>query len=141
MITIFSVINALLLLSISLLHFYWMFGGTWGIEVVVPRKTTGESVMSPKRFATFFVVVALLLISALFLIYSGIAKVSFPSDIVTYGVLLAGMIFMLRAIGEFRYVGFTKKVTNSKFAQLDTRFYSPLCLYLGASSLAIYFLS
>ena len=36
-----------------------------------------------------------------------------------------------RAIGEFRYVGFFKRVRGSRFAKLDTVVYSPLCLLLA----------
>jgi hypothetical protein len=36
-----------------------------------------------------------------------------------------------RAIGEFKYLGFFKRVTGSKFARLDTLLYSPLCLLLA----------
>ena len=36
-----------------------------------------------------------------------------------------------RAIGEFRYVGFFKRVVGSRFATLDTFVYSPLCLALA----------
>jgi hypothetical protein len=39
---------------------------------------------------------------------------------------------LLRAVGEFRYVGLFKRVRGTKFAVLDTFVYSPLCLLLGA---------
>jgi hypothetical protein len=37
----------------------------------------------------------------------------------------------LRAIGDFRYVGFFKRIRDSKFARLDTLAYSPLCAALA----------
>ena len=37
----------------------------------------------------------------------------------------------LRAIGDFRYVGFFKRVRDSSFARLDTLAYSPLCAGLA----------
>ena len=36
-----------------------------------------------------------------------------------------------RAIGDFKYVGFFKRVRGSKFARMDTLVYSPLCLLLA----------
>lgn len=36
-----------------------------------------------------------------------------------------------RAIGEFRHVGFFKRVRGTRFARLDTIFCSPLCLALA----------
>ena len=38
--------------------------------------------------------------------------------------------FALRAIGEFKYVGFFKSVKGPGFAWYDTRIYSPLCVLL-----------
>ncbi|WP_307347298.1 DUF3995 domain-containing protein [Metabacillus malikii] len=40
-------------------------------------------------------------------------------------------IFFLRAIGDFKYLGFTKKIKNTNFSKYDTALYTPLCLYLG----------
>jgi hypothetical protein len=38
---------------------------------------------------------------------------------------------LARAVGEFRYVGFFKRVRGSRFARLDTLIYSPVCLLLA----------
>ena len=35
-------------------------------------------------------------------------------------------------MGDFRTVGFFKKVRATRFAQLDSRIYSPLCAVLSA---------
>jgi hypothetical protein len=42
-------------------------------------------------------------------------------------------VLALRAIGEFRYVGLFKRVRESRFAALDTRVYTPLCVALAAA--------
>jgi hypothetical protein len=42
-----------------------------------------------------------------------------------------------RAVGEFKYVGFFKRVRGSKFARLDTLVYSPLCLLLAIGVAAV----
>jgi hypothetical protein len=44
---------------------------------------------------------------------------------------LIAAVFALRAIGDFRYVGFFKRIRDSKFARLDTLAYSPLCAALA----------
>jgi hypothetical protein len=36
-----------------------------------------------------------------------------------------------RAVGDFRLVGFFKRVKGSVFARMDSRVYSPLCVLLG----------
>lgn len=38
---------------------------------------------------------------------------------------------LARAIGEFKYLGFFKRVHGSRFARLDSLVYSPLCLLLA----------
>ena len=57
----------------------------------------------------------------------------FPSDhiFVRIAAWLIAAVFALRAIGDFRYVGFFKRVRGSKFARLDTLAYSPLCTALA----------
>jgi Protein of unknown function (DUF3995) len=48
-------------------------------------------------------------------------------------VLCAGLALglLLRAVGDFRYVGFFKSVRDSRFATMDTWCYSPVCLALS----------
>jgi Protein of unknown function (DUF3995) len=58
-----------------------------------------------------------------------------------FGIYAIGAIFLLRALGDFKYVGFFKSIKNTEFGRLDTQFYAPLCLYLGISSLIIKFLA
>ncbi|KAF1023592.1 MAG: hypothetical protein GAK37_03237 [Pseudomonas sp.] len=47
------------------------------------------------------------------------------------------LILFARAIGDSELVGFFKKVGGSRFARLDTFFYSPLCMALGAGLLVV----
>jgi catechol 2,3-dioxygenase-like lactoylglutathione lyase family enzyme len=44
-------------------------------------------------------------------------------------------VFLLRAVGDFRLVGFFKRVRGTPFARWDTRLFSPLCVALGLASL------
>jgi hypothetical protein len=41
------------------------------------------------------------------------------------------LVLLLRAVGDFRLVGFFKRIRGSRFAYLDTAIYSPLCLMLA----------
>jgi hypothetical protein len=45
-------------------------------------------------------------------------------------IAMAGA-FGLRAVGEFRLVGFFKRVKGTRFARMDTLVYSPLCALLS----------
>ena len=38
---------------------------------------------------------------------------------------------LARAIGEFKYVGFFKRIRGSRFATLDSFVFSPICLLLA----------
>ena len=40
-------------------------------------------------------------------------------------------IFIIRAIGDFRYLGFFKEVKSTEFGTMDTWLYSPLCLMIS----------
>jgi hypothetical protein len=43
----------------------------------------------------------------------------------------------LRAIGDFNYVGFFKKIKHTKFGKNDTKYFSPLCLTIGVLTIIL----
>jgi hypothetical protein len=49
-------------------------------------------------------------------------------------------VLLIRAIGDFRYAGLTKRINDTSFARKDTRFYTPFCLALAALSVILQFL-
>lgn len=132
MVYFLGVICVLILFFISLIHIYWAFGGTLWVDAVIPTKTADEKAMNPPKFLTFLVA---LLLGCFALIYvEKLALFSFsyfPDWIKNYGIHFVASIFILRAIGEFNYVGFFKKVTTTQFAKNDAKYFSPLCLFLG----------
>lgn len=77
------------------------------------------------------VAVALLAMGILVLLKCGNFNVRLPSWIDNYGLWCISAVFIARAIGEFKYVGFFRKVRHTKFAKNDQRLYSPLCLAIG----------
>ena len=129
-------INFVLLLVISTVHLYWALGGQWGLQVAVPEQNS-KRVIKPGRLLTLLVA-ALFGSMALYYLYKiGLLPVALPfvpAWLDQYGLWLLAGIFQLRAIGDFRYVGFTKKVYATRFADLDTQFYSPLCLVLSLNT-------
>lgn len=46
-------------------------------------------------------------------------------------MLVLALVFLGRAIGDFRLLGFFKRVHGTAFARLDTLVFSPLCLLLA----------
>jgi len=116
--------------SISALHFYWTFGGQFGFKSAGPI-LEGEKKFEPGRGITF--IVALLLGCLAFLAYQLTWPYQIFSKIIPYAGYLTSIVFIVRAVGDFNYLGFFKKIYNSNFATLDTRVFSPLCLLLGIS--------
>ena len=68
----------------------------------------------------------------------GILVDPFGPPIVRVLTFCLGVVFLARSLGDFRLVGFFKRVKGSPFARLDTWVYTPLCLLLG---LAIVFVA
>lgn len=122
------------LLLLSGLHFYWAAGGSWGKKVMVPQRGT-EPLFRPTSGAT--AAVGVLLAAAAMLIAARLR--SWGAEAVNGPLLWAnwalGIVFVLRAIGDFRWAGFFKRVRGTPFATLDSWMYSPLCLLLGLGCL------
>lgn len=115
----------------ALLHFYWAAGGGAGKTAAVPH--VGETpLFVPSKLSTIAVGVVLLGMGAMVLWRVNAISLPFPRVWSTVGTSLIATAFTLRAVGEFKYVGFFKRVRGTQFARLDTRFYSPLCLGVAA---------
>ena len=80
---------------------------------------------------TLLVALGLLLMAGMILWRAGEIRLSLPFDIARYSVPLMAALFLARAIGDFRYVGWSKRVRGTRFARLDDMFYAPLCLTLA----------
>ena len=141
MISFLGVLSSLVLIFLGGIHFYWAVGGSWGIGAVLPTDENGNRKLNPKWFDSIIVGLALSFMSILYAIKSGILTATFlPNWLLKYGLFVVSVIFLLRAIGDFRYVGFFKKIKITAFAQNDTKYFSPLCLFLGVVGLLIAFL-
>jgi hypothetical protein len=134
---VISIIIFLILLSLSCLHFYWAFGGKKGKENAIPVNINNEKIMNPTIISTLFVGIILLLFGLMNIIKTKIIDVALPEIIENYCLWVIAILFLLRAIGEFKYIGFFKKIKNTKFSIMDTKVYSPLCLFIGISEVLI----
>jgi protein-S-isoprenylcysteine O-methyltransferase Ste14 len=137
MTTIIAMILFLIFLFISIIHFYWAFGGSWGSDSVLPTKENKEKVLNPSALPTVIVALGVLGFGLIVLIKSGLLEFSLPSWINQYGLWIIAGIFILRAIGDFNYVGFFKKIKETKFGKNDTKYFSPLCLLIGILALIL----
>ena len=118
------------LLSISGLHVYWARGGKRFATNAVPSRR-GKPTMEPGLTATY-AVAGLLGTAAFATLLSTVRIGGRLPRILAAG---AGLVVLLRAMGDFRLIGFFKKERSTDFAKLDTRIYSPLCLLLGLALL------
>lgn len=132
MTTVIAIILFLIFLSISLIHFYWAFGGKWGIDSVLPSKEVNDTKeLHPTILPTLIVAFGLFGFGIFILVMSGLITFEIPQWLSKYGLWIIASIFTLRAIGDFNYVGFFKKIKQTKFGKNDTKYYSPLCLMIG----------
>jgi len=128
--------NALIFGLIALLHVYWAFGGSWAATDALPQlPAANKPVFRPGRLITLVVAVALL-VGLLLNVYHWLPdKLLLTTAGHRYGLLLIGLLFGLRTLGDFKYVGLTKRVRNTPFARYDTSLYTPLCGVLALSHL------
>ncbi|MFC5046186.1 DUF3995 domain-containing protein [Aquimarina hainanensis] len=138
--TILSLLLCVIFTILSFFHFYWLFGGVWGVHKVIPTKDPQVPPLSVPKFGTLVVAITLLLFGILYLLKTGFIQIEIPHWL-TYTYYAIPFIFILRAIGEFRYVGFFKKIKNTEFAQVDSLIFAPLCLWIGGTAYIVLLLS
>lgn len=122
-----------ILMGLSGMHVYWAAGGTAGKAAAIPS-LDGRPVLKPTPVVTAAVAFGLAAMAAWLGVSIGWPGLpAFPAVdvLVQTGVWLMAAVFALRAVGDFHYAGFFKSVRDSRFARLDTMFYSPLCVCLA----------
>jgi TolB protein len=119
-------------MALGLLHVYWALGGGRGKLSAVPE-ISGRPAFRPSASATISVAVALF--AAAFIVAASAGWVHIPISKRVLSVPMFGMafVFFARAVGEFRLIGFFKRVRGTAFARRDSFLYSPLCLLLAAA--------
>ena len=112
-------------------HVYWAFGGRIAKAAAIPE-LRGTPSFVPGRMATLLVACSLFACAALVGAAAGFIDVPIQNIVIRWGCFGLALLLLLRAIGDFRLVGFFKTVRGSRFAWLDSTLYSPLCLTLAA---------
>ena len=120
-----------IMISLALIHFYWAFGGKFGLDKALPTDVEGNRLLNPSKFMTF--VVGLILLGFSYVAYK--LYTGDESSIIVYVGYGLSILFFLRVIGDFNLVGLFKKVKNTEFSKYDTWVYIPLCLFVSINFL------
>ena len=121
--------------TLSIMYLFWFLGGKTGLKYAFPnnskhkRKAHRPSKLVLLLFTLLFLTMALLCIAQ-----TDIFNRIFNHETIIWGNRITGIIFLARALGSFKYVGFTKTFRGSEFAKLDTYVISPLCLAVALCS-------
>ncbi len=132
------IFNILVFMALSALHFYWAAGGRWGFRVGIPTDSNGHSIFKPGVLATVIVALGLLMFALINLSLVGEWFIQSSKVYLRYMLPVIGMIFALRAIGDFKYIGILKQFRKSTFTWWDSWLYTPLCFVLTLTHLLLY---
>ncbi len=138
--TVLTILQTTIFALIAILHFYWAFGGKWGFDKAVPTNEEGAKLFEPKALECVVVGFGLFLFIAYYLLKANFIEAPVPQWLMDYSGWIISIIFLIRAIGDFKYAGFFKRFKDTDFGKLDSKFYSPLCLLIASIGLALEFL-
>lgn len=118
--------------GLAILHIYWALGGKLGTHKAIPL-INGKPLFSPGCFGTLTVAVLLVCFAAVALAlgFHNAVPAGYQAYMQYVGCAI-GAVLILRAIGEFKYAGFFKRIRGSEFAKYDSLIYSPFCLLAGS---------
>ncbi len=134
---LFSLILFSIFIVLGLIHFNWVIGNEWGLDQSLPTNEKGERLFTPRRFDSAIVGFGLTAFGLFYLFQTGLINVEIPQWIEKYVQWIIPAIFLLRAIGDFKYAGFFKKIKDTEFGKADTKIFSPLCLLLSILGILI----
>lgn len=124
-------------------HSYWAIGGKTGWSVSLPQRDDGAPVMSSMigwwRWGALGVALGLAGLALTLLAEVGAVRFTAFAGLRHALLILFAAACIARVLVPSRYVGFFKRLTTTRWAHYDTRFYSPLFLALGLAILTIVF--
>lgn len=124
---VLSLAGAALAVLLAGLHAYWGGGGRWRLDVAGPKPTDGSPAFQPPAWACYAVSAACAVLAAL-LVWPIVGAAPLPVRVMLW---IALMVFVARAVGDGKQVGFSKSDHSTNFAQADDALYSPLVVGLA----------
>jgi len=131
-----GILLAVVFAVLSLFHVYWALGGRFGSGVTVPV-VGGVRTFNPSPLGTILVATALLVAMLTILGHLGLLGDAIPGWVFRWSTCGIALVFFLRAVGDFRLVGFFKRASDTPFAYWDTWLFSPLCLVIAVIALTL----
>jgi hypothetical protein len=130
-----AAVLTLVLAAIAALHAYWGFGGVWpGRDAADCARRTGgfRGARTMPGPAACFAVAAALVVAALIPIFLA----GRFGMLATLAGLAVALVFLGRGVAGFS-PAWRRLTPEEPFATLDVRYYSPLCLAIGAGFAAL----
>ncbi|MDX9857843.1 MAG: DUF3995 domain-containing protein [candidate division Zixibacteria bacterium] len=134
---ILAVIDSVILIAAGILHVYWASGGAWGYpqsngEFPEAGETLlGDPAFRRKRVIMRSIGLVCFIAAGLVLARVGIVTLPVQGRFVEYSLWALAGLFLLRALGDFRYTGLTRRVHGTVYARWDARLFTPLSLLLS----------
>ena len=128
-------ITYIVLTLIAFMHFYWALGYKWGLDKAFPTGIKGQSFSSESipelvgMLKVFTILIGVILLWFAYVAY--MLSEGHHSRFITYMGWSIGILFVLRAIGDFNIVGIFKQIKGTLFSKYDAYVYIPLCLFIG----------
>jgi hypothetical protein len=126
-----TIATAAVLTMAAAVHVYWAAGGRWLSDQAAPAHI-GDKTFQPGPLATLAVAATLTGFAALILMTAFERGPAATRWFVVAGIA----VLVLRAIGDTRVVGFTKKTRHTVFGQADDRYFTPLVVFLAFGATA-----
>ena len=123
-------------LLLALWHVWMALHPAAGLGTAVPS-AGGKPLFAPSRTATFAVAVALAACAILVSATGRLIEIGLAQSVLVALSYALALGLLLRAAGDFRYVGFFKRVRGTRFARMDTLVYSPACALLALAVAAV----
>jgi len=141
---VLAAILSLIFISLAIIHFYWILGGKRWLEGAMPPEMR-EQVSQPERKLGFTILTAvvglgLLGMALVPLLYVQHRTQSWEMGYLYWVTLAIGILFALRAVGDFNKVGFFQHDQTGIFAERDKAIYSPLCAFIAIGMFLLVFI-
>lgn len=106
-----------ILFVLSGMHLYWVFGGQKGAKAAIPSTGT-DLLFKPSKIGTSIVAILLALAAWFVLELGRVVPIQFFHFFYFYGAGLLSCLFILRSIGDFKWVGFFKRKKRNGFCKM-----------------------